>query len=59
MQKPNILSIMPDDHAAHATSSTWDRLGYGWNFDYLGYTTANPGVGWGTKIMNVPDYEEP
>ncbi|MFA7185958.1 MAG: DUF1559 domain-containing protein, partial [Victivallales bacterium] len=35
--------------------ATWRRFGYGWNFQYFGYTHSNHGVGWGTKISQVQD----
>ncbi len=38
-------------------NTTWNRFGYGWNFDYFGYAYNNKGVGWGTRLPQVKDIQ--
>lgn len=34
---------------------TWGKFGYGWNWDYFGYTYSDHRVGWGTFLSDIDD----
>ena len=37
------------------SDTSWINFGYGWNFDYFGYTDGAKGTGWGTKLSQIKD----